>query len=43
MVTRLHSLRSRLDPQGVHENDSNGRYMWSGVCLPIDLGRPGDQ
>ena len=43
LVTRIHSIRSRLVPQGVGENTSSGRYAWSGVCLPTDLGRPGDQ
>ena len=43
MVTRICTLRSGLDPQGVHENASSGRYTWSGVCLPTYPARPGDQ
>ena len=42
MVARIHSLRSGLDPQRVHENVSGGRHAWSGVCLPTDPARPGD-
>ena len=33
-VTRICCLRSGLDPRGVHENVSSGRYVWSGVHLP---------
>ena len=41
-VTRIHSLRGGLSPQGKCENVRGSRYAWSWVHLPTDPARPGD-